>query len=430
MAQLSKGKACLQFPIKRPDLRFMPKERSVLRPIPARQFYSDAGASSSAVQSEVLGLGSAVQPSVSKPVLSGRVYQRRKRRNQCSSAVWRVKAGQHKLDAGISQVKEKEAASAKFGDQDTSPAFKEVQGDGAGELKIVPDTVQQADQADRQLENSFPGLESEEFRQAGFAGTPVAETTEQGERGMVVGNELSLALSAEGGGLLLTPQVNTSQMGDGLGTSGSDVDLVIQRKGEGMLDTVVFSAIEGNVGIDSAAFFGEPLVVNYSWKGLGDFRGSGSSCVCVTAEECDHIDYPSMLLEHFLEGPMLLDKTSDGEGELECFEPLVIAPLAVEVEDRRRVSPRWVVERIKKFYPIIGLSCGRFEDRLLALFEEIEEARDLSLADSKTKVSPAQGMKGKRELNRLTWSMNYEKKGAQSDRGRLKGRGSARFYDA
>jgi len=88
MAQLSKGKACLQFPIKRPDLRFMPKERSVLRPIPARQFYSDAGASSSAVQSEVLGLGSAVQPSVSKPVLSGRVYQRRKRRNQCSSAVW------------------------------------------------------------------------------------------------------------------------------------------------------------------------------------------------------------------------------------------------------------------------------------------------------------------------------------------------------
>jgi len=62
---------------------------------------------------------------------------------------------------------------------------------------------------------------------------------------------------------------------------------------------------------------------------------------------------------------------------------------------------------------------------LLALFEEIEVARDLSLADSKTKITPAPGVKGKRELNRLTWSVNYEKKGVQSDRGRHKGRGTS-----
>jgi hypothetical protein len=52
-------------------------------------------------------------------------------------------------------------------------------------------------------------------------------------------------------------------------------------------------------------------------------------------------------------------------------------------------------------------------------------ARDLSLADSKTKITPAPGVKGKRELNRLTWSVNYEKKGVQSDRGRHKGRGTS-----
>lgn len=57
-------------------------------------------------------------------------------------------------------------------------------------------------------------------------------------------------------------------------------------------------------------------------------------------------------------------------------------------------------------------------------------ARDLSLADSKSKFTPAKGVKGKRELNRLTWSVNYEKKGAQSERGRQKGRGTSRYYDA
>jgi hypothetical protein len=88
------------------------------------------------------------------------------------------------------------------------------------------------------------------------------------------------------------------------------------------------------------------------------------------------------------------------------------------------------MEYTNRFYPIIGLSCGRFEDRLLALFEEIEVARDLSLAEPKTKYSPAQGVKGQRELNRLAWSINYEKTGVHFDRGRHKGRGPSRLYDA
>jgi hypothetical protein len=48
------------------------------------------------------------------------------------------------------------------------------------------------------------------------------------------------------------------------------------------------------------------------------------------------------------------------------------------------VSPKWVVERIKRFYPIIGLSCGGWEDKLLAMLEEIEAARDHALAAPKT----------------------------------------------
>jgi len=89
-----------------------------------------------------------------------------------------------------------------------------------------------------------------------------------------------------------------------------------------------------------------------------------------------------------------------------------------------------VVERIKRFYPIIGLSCGGLEDKLLAVLEEIEAARDRSLAAPKTSYLSSQGVKGQRELNRLAWSINYEKKGAHSDKGRHKGRVSSRLYEA
>jgi starvation-inducible outer membrane lipoprotein len=44
------------------------------------------------------------------------------------------------------------------------------------------------------------------------------------------------------------------------------------------------------------------------------------------------------------------------------------------------VSPRWVVERVKSFYKVVGLSCDRFEDKLMTLFEEIEATRDQSIA--------------------------------------------------
>jgi hypothetical protein len=59
------------------------------------------------------------------------------------------------------------------------------------------------------------------------------------------------------------------------------------------------------------------------------------------------------------------------EKQVESYEPMVLTLLAVEGRDGQRVSPRWVVERVKNFYQIIGLSCEGFEDKLLAIFEEI-----------------------------------------------------------
>jgi hypothetical protein len=234
-----------------------------------------------------------------------------------------------------------------------------------------------------------------------------------------------MELSAEGGGLMLAPQVKSSLLNVGLGCSGFGVDSVTQRQEEGSLELVILSTTKGNVGFDPEVCSGGPLVGKCLWEGEGDRMESGSSLKSMVAEKGTHF-----LLEHYPEGFLLNDKVRDGGGLLESYEPIVITPLAVEDVDGQRVSPRWVVERIKRFYPIIGLSCGRFEDRLLALFEEIEEARDLSLAEPKTKISPAPGVKGQRELNRLSWSINYEKRGVQSERGRYKGRGPSRFYDA
>jgi len=69
----------------------------VLHPIPTPHFSLDSGASTSAVQSESLGLGSGNSKSVSRPGFSGRVYQRRKIRNHQSLAVWKVKGRQNRM---------------------------------------------------------------------------------------------------------------------------------------------------------------------------------------------------------------------------------------------------------------------------------------------------------------------------------------------
>jgi hypothetical protein len=124
----------------------------------------------------------------------------------------------------------------------------------------------------------------------------------------------------------------------------------------------------------------------------------------------------------------LEEKNSNEEGE--SGAPLEITPLAAKGGEKHRISPRWVVEKVMRCYQAIGLSCEGFEDRMLAMFEEIEAAGGRSSASPKTLCPLIKGAKGKRELNRLAWSLNYEKKGVLSARGRTKGRGSFCSYDA
>jgi hypothetical protein len=80
------------------------------------------------------------------------------------------------------------------------------------------------------------------------------------------------------------------------------------------------------------------------------------------------------------------------------------------------VSPRWVVEWVKGFYKVVGLSCDRFEDKLVTLFEEIEATRDQTIVETMSTVPSTLGMKGQRERKRLDWSINYDKKGEHSIR--------------
>jgi hypothetical protein len=127
---------------------------------------------------------------------------------------------------------------------------------------------------------------------------------------------------------------------------------------------------------------------------------------------------------------LLLELVKNSNEEGESGAPLEITPLAAKGGEKNRVSPRWVVEKVMSCYHSIGLSCEGFEDRMLAMFEEIEAAGERSLASPKTLYPSNQGAKGQRELNRLAWSINYEKKRVLSARGRTKGRGSSCSYDA
>jgi hypothetical protein len=179
--QLSKGKARLLFPIKRPKIMIKAKADSVLRPIPTPHFSLDAGASTFAVQSESLGLGSAISKSVFRPGFFGQVYQRRKLRNHQSSAIWKVKQGQAKADAETSQSREKDAVSSMVGEEDTSLASEEVLRGGEGEPKVL----QLANRQSEELAVTYLGLESDDSRQSGFGSYVARETTDLGEKGSV-----------------------------------------------------------------------------------------------------------------------------------------------------------------------------------------------------------------------------------------------------
>jgi len=139
------------------------------------------------------------------------------------------------------------------------------------------------------------------------------------------------------------------------------------------------------------------------------------------------------LSTYVVKNDSLLQAVGGGEGaELEEFGPLSLMPLAVKVgkEPSLSVSPRWVVERVKDYYKLVGLSCDRYEDKLLALFEEIEATRNQTIAENMATATAVSGVKGQREIKRLDCSINYDKKGDQSNRRRGKGGGFSCLNEA
>jgi hypothetical protein len=108
-------------------------------------------------------------------------------------------------------------------------------------------------------------------------------------------------------------------------------------------------------------------------------------------------------------------------------------PLAVQKGDMlegdltKEETFEWVVERVKGFCHVVGLSLEGHEEEMLALFRATE-------ADRKTKASHTENgivveptptsTKGKRELQRLACSINYDGKKGIASKVNGKGRGS------
>lgn len=63
--------------------------------------------------------------------------------------------------------------------------------------------------------------------------------------------------------------------------------------------------------------------------------------------------------------------TEEERGENEMLD---IPPLAVlgQQGGSHSMAPDWVVERVMEFCHVVGLSCDGLEDKLLALFTDIE----------------------------------------------------------
>jgi len=354
-AHVSKSKAPLGFPIKKPKITVKAKAGSCLRPIPTPLFSLHVGASTSAAHQVRKDMDSGVSAFGSGSDHSSRVYQRRK--SGISKAVWTRKQGQFPV-VGQSLRSEKSENSPRL----NLPEVVTCGGEGEGAAAAL---------------------------QVDGGSLIVNKTTEEGEQ-----------VSGVLPDLLVTSCPCNEMDVPAMGTSS------------------VTKVLENN---NMQMVICEPVLVGYQVE----------SCL---REDSGVTDEGETLFDsgaQDLRSGLLLElevKNSNEEGE--SGAPLEITHLAAKGGEKHRVSPRWVVEKVMSCYQSIGLSCEGFEDRMLAMFEEIEAAGERSLASPKTLYPSNQGAKGKRELNRLAWSMSYEKKGVLSARGRTKGRGLSCSYDA
>jgi len=121
------------------------------------------------------------------------------------------------------------------------------------------------------------------------------------------------------------------------------------------------------------------------------------------------------------EGVNSLALVSCSEEDLGGDEMLEVLPLAVVEKDIGNESTDWVIERIRGFCKVVGISCPGFEEKLLDLFNVIETQRFSDRMRHFNSPSPMRN-RGQREVKRLECSVNYEGKGGQSSRLTRKGR--------
>jgi hypothetical protein len=86
------------------------------------------------------------------------------------------------------------------------------------------------------------------------------------------------------------------------------------------------------------------------------------------------------------------------------------------------MSTKWVVERVKDFCHVVGLSCDGFEDKLMSLFNDIEAHRYSNGVVTDNNFNAKFGSRGQREVKRLECLVNYDGKGGHSLRLARKGR--------
>lgn len=79
----------------------------------------------------------------------------------------------------------------------------------------------------------------------------------------------------------------------------------------------------------------------------------------------------------------------------------------------------WVLQKVEDVYHCVGLSCDGFEGDLIALLTAIEASHNRGEWVSNSKSA----IRGKRELKRLSCSINYDLTGGSSSRSTVKGRG-------
>jgi len=100
----------------------------------------------------------------------------------------------------------------------------------------------------------------------------------------------------------------------------------------------------------------------------------------------------------------------DDSGGSELLDIQSLAVFGDQIGDNS-ISTEWVVERVKGFCHVVGLSCAGFEDKLIALFNDIEAHHYSNGAGHVTNVSAKFGNRRQREVKRLECLVNYDMKG-------------------